>query len=208
MAIKQSAIEPHWNYLLAIERDLEVVARYVEFDERNFACFSIEIARVLLAAGAETDVVCRQICKTLNGSSNADNIHQYRQEITAAFPRMASFGVRVERFGLELKPWDQWQQPDGVPFWWTAYNKIKHERRDEYHQANLHNALNAVAGLFVAVLHLYPQKAEQGRLLPSPQLLRPEGEHFGGQTHDGFEFGISYVLHGRTQATSRGSEAR
>jgi hypothetical protein len=51
MTIHTHKIEPHWNYLLAIERDLDV-----EFDERNFDCFSIQIARVLLASGAETDV--------------------------------------------------------------------------------------------------------------------------------------------------------
>jgi hypothetical protein len=86
MAIKQSRIEPHWNYFLAIERDLEVLSRYVDFDERNFECFSIEIARVLLAAGAEVDVVCKQICRLANESSKAENIRQYRHEIIGKFP--------------------------------------------------------------------------------------------------------------------------
>jgi len=35
--------------LLAIEREVDHLSRYVEFDERNFECFSIEIARVILA---------------------------------------------------------------------------------------------------------------------------------------------------------------
>lgn len=197
MGIHQITIEPHWNYLLAIERDLEVLARYVEFDPRNFPCFSIEMARVLLAAGAETDVVCKAICKAANPSSKADSLHAYRKEVTAAFPAIASFGVCVPRFGLHLKPWDEWRKKNGVPFWWTAYNKTKHERGAEYHQANLKNVLNAVAGLFVAVLHLYPAKAKLGELVPSPQFLRPDEDHFGGVTHGGFEFGFNYVLEGK-----------
>ena len=59
-------IESHWNYFLAIEDDLERLSRHIEFDERNFKCFTIEISRILLA------------------SATADNIHQYRDEIKVA----------------------------------------------------------------------------------------------------------------------------
>lgn len=67
MGIKTHPIEPHWNYLLALERDLELISRYIEFDERNSDCFSLELARVLLAAAAEVDIVCKQICVMLDG---------------------------------------------------------------------------------------------------------------------------------------------
>jgi len=194
MGIETKKIEPHWNYLLAIERDLDRLSRFVEFDERNFNCFSIEIARVLLAAGAEVDVVCKQLCRNINVASSADNIHRYRDEIVLALPKVPTFTVLLPRFGLRLTPWDEWIKPAGVPFWWTAYNKIKHEQDSEYHRAHLKNALNAVAGLFVVILYLYKEKAGLGELLPSPQLLRPGEEHFGGSTFGGYEFGISYRL--------------
>ena len=137
MTIQQLKVEPHWNYFLAIERDLETLSRYVEFDRRNFDCFSIEIARVLLAAGAEADVVCKQACKAADPASSAENIHDYRKELTECYPAISAFGVRIPRFELELTPWDEWTKPNGVPFWWTAYNKTKHERGAEYHRANL-----------------------------------------------------------------------
>ena len=35
MAIQVGKVRSHWNYFLAIERDLEVLSRYVEFDESN-----------------------------------------------------------------------------------------------------------------------------------------------------------------------------
>lgn len=122
MGIKTQKIEPHWNYLLAIERDLEAISRYVEFDEKNFGCFSIEIARVLLACGAEVDVVCKQICKMINAKSTADNINKYRSEIRPSFQDIPQFQILLPRFGLRLTPWDEWNKPNGVPFWWTAYN--------------------------------------------------------------------------------------
>lgn len=194
MTIQTHKIESHWNYLLAIERDLEEVSRYVEFDEKNFGCFSIEIARILLAAGAEVDVVCKQICKVIDAKSAADNIKKYRSKIKPAFPAIPNFEVTLPRFGLGLKPWDEWNKPDGVPLWWTAYNKIKHHRDSEYQRANLKNALNAVAGLFVMVLYLYREKAQSGKLLPSAQLLRVGAEHFVGTTFLDYEIGINYRL--------------
>lgn len=199
MGIQTRKIEPHWNYLLAIEQDLNEMSRYVEFDEKNFDCFSIEIARVLLASGAEVDVVCRQICKVLDPKLKAKElkdlkIDKYRDKIKPRFPAIPRFQVSLLRFGLTLTPWDEWNKKDGVPLWWTAYNKIKHQRDSEYHRANLKNALNAVAGLFVMVLHLYKEKAELGELLPSPQLLRPDATHFGGTSVGGYEVGTSYIL--------------
>ena len=54
MGIRTQKIEPHWNYLLAIERQLDEISRFVEFDKKNFDCFSIEIARLLLTSAARS----------------------------------------------------------------------------------------------------------------------------------------------------------
>jgi len=178
MGIQTRPAKPHWNYFLAIERDVEVLSRYVEFDTRNFDCFSIEIVRILLAVGSEIDVICKQICRTINPTSKADDINDYRNEITSAFPHISDFEVIVPRFGLSLHPWDEWRDATaGVPLWWTAYNKVKHHRDSHYEYANLKNALNAIGGLFVVVLHLYKDDAESGGLSPHPQLFRLGSAH-------------------------------
>lgn len=194
MVIQTKKVEPHWNYLLAIERDLDEISRYVEFDQKNFDCFSIEIARVLLTSAAEVDVVCKQICKSINPKSKADKIHKYKAEIIPAFPDIPQFQIILPRFGLTLTPWNEWNKADGVPFWWTAYNKIKHHRDSEYHQAALKNALNSVAGLFVMVLYLYKDKAERGELIPSPLLLRVDDDHLGDLVDGDYEITASYRL--------------
>ena len=194
MGIRAARIEPHWNYFLAIERDLEVLSRFIEFDARNFDSFSLEIARILLAAGAEVDVVCKQICRLKNPKSQADKINAYRQEILKHFSKLPKFTVEIPRFGLTLHPWDEWRSAARAPIWWTAYNKIKHHRHTDYERASLKNGLNAVAALFVATLHLYADQARQGALIPSPQLCRPAQDHFGGSTYNDFEFGINYRL--------------
>jgi hypothetical protein len=194
MVIRTSPTPSHWNYLLAIERDLDRLSRFVEFDKRNFECFSLEMARILLAAGAETDVVCKQICAFVGQQTDAGNIHQYRDTLVSAHPAIPKFAVTIPRFGLDLHPWDEWNKTDGVPLWWTAYNKTKHQRNTHYELSNLKNVLNAVAGLFVATLYLYPDQARMGELVPVPQLLRPGADFVGGTTFGDFDMGFNYRL--------------
>jgi hypothetical protein len=194
VVITSSKIETHWNYLLAIEGDLERLSRFIDFDERNFDCFSIEISRILLASGAEVDVVCKQICKKINSKSSAGSIYAYQNEILASYPNIPDFIVLLPRYGLTLTPWSNWKAQNNPPDWWTAYNKIKHHRDSQYHRANLQNALNAVCGLFIMVLYLYREKAEEGELGPSPKLLHVSEKHFEGVDFLRSEFSIIYDL--------------
>jgi hypothetical protein len=190
----KAEMEAHWNYLLAIEHDLETLSRYIEFDETNFECFSVEIARLLLTSGSEVDVVCKQLCRKLNPLSKAENVHEYRNEIKSKYPNIHDFDVLLPRYGLKLKPWYDWKTPTGVPSWWTGYNKVKHHRDSDYHRANLRNAIYSVAGLFVVTLFFYKEKAELGELLPSPSLLRVTEKHFRGITHGRYDLCFVYSL--------------
>jgi hypothetical protein len=194
MTIRTTKADPHWNYFLAIERDLEALARYVEFHEDNFDCFSIEIARLLLAAAAEVDVVCRQICRQAEQSSKADSIHQYRSEIVRLYPKFSAYSVLIPRYEMTLQPWEEWGKKDGVPVWWTAYNKVKHERAAEFRRASLENCLNAVAGLYIGLLHLHRVRAEQAELVPNPVMLRPDDSYFAGVSFMAAEGGFQYEL--------------
>jgi hypothetical protein len=93
MSTRMPKMRHHWDYFLAIERELEVLSRYVEFDERNFGCFSIEIARVLLAAGSEVDVICKHVCRQINPASTAESIKAYGDQMAAAYPGIPTFEV-------------------------------------------------------------------------------------------------------------------
>jgi len=45
-------IRPHWNYFLALEKDLEATSRYVEFSTANLDTYSIEFAHLLLSSAS------------------------------------------------------------------------------------------------------------------------------------------------------------
>lgn len=191
MGIKRQDTFVHWNYFLALEEDLERLARFVDLSGPNDNTFSIEIARLLLGASAEVDVVLKQICKKHNGKSKASGIKAYFPEITQACPNFVGFSVLIPRYGLLLTPWTDWEA-DSPPHWWTANNKVKHHRHTHFDRATLKNCLNAMAGLFVSVLHLYAEEAEQGKLLSLPRLFNVGDDHFGEVVAGRFGHSYSY----------------
>ncbi|MBT4483944.1 MAG: hypothetical protein HOC71_09740 [Candidatus Latescibacteria bacterium] len=194
MTINTSNSLDHWNYFLALDEDLIKLSRYVEFCESNFECHSLEMARILFTAASEVDVVSKQLCQKLDSHSEADGINQYRDIIKNTYSNVPDFKVTIPRFGLNLTPWSNWNQNDGVPLWWTANNKVKHHRNTDFYKANLKNVINAVSGLFVITLYFYKEKAENAELIPMQSLLRVTEENFDGMTFDDDEFGINYKL--------------
>ena len=179
----------HWNYLIALERDLEVVSRYVEFCEQNYDVYSIEFAHLLFAASSEVDVIAKLLCERLQPAAPRGNINEYRPVLLAEFPDLPTTQVFVPRYGLSLTPWDNWTGPDN-PLWWRSYNNVKHQRDVHFDQATLKNALNALSALLILTFHHYslalaptgtarlsPVKTTN-ELNPETTLLRLPSDHY------------------------------
>lgn len=190
MTIEVSESLLHWNYFLALEDDLGQASRYIEFTEKNFRTYSIELAHLLLASASEVDVIAKGICLQLEPGVSAENINEYKRIITNNINNFADEPVFVPRFGLTLHPWSNWSGNQN-PAWWRSYNKVKHERNDHFPDANLKNTLNSMAGLLVAVFHLY--RLQQGNdlsvrgykettrfLTPESRLLRLHDDYYHG----------------------------
>lgn len=190
MAINRASTLIHWNFFIALEEDLDRLARYVDLSGQNDETFSIEIARLFLSASAEVDVVLKQLAVKHNAASAAANINAYFSEVTQHCPNFVGFTVLVPRFGLTLNPWNSWTV-NTPPIWWQDHNKVKHHRHNYFDRATVKNCLNAVAALFVSVIHLYAKEAARGELLSLPRLFNVGDAHFGG-TQMG-RFGHSFV---------------
>jgi hypothetical protein len=92
VAIEFTKGKVHWNYFLALERDLEDVSRYVEFADPNMAVYSIELAHLLFAAASEVDVVTQLLCEILSPGARHENIDDYRTILAAKLPIMCTTG--------------------------------------------------------------------------------------------------------------------
>ncbi|MFZ2162662.1 MAG: hypothetical protein WAW02_10640 [Sideroxyarcus sp.] len=183
MAIHVTSRKLHWNYFVALERDLEAVSRYVEFCEPNFDTFSIELAHLLFAAASEVDVVAKLLCEKINPALPRGNINEYKAVLLPAIPDLPDTEVFVSRYGLSFKPWSNWAGTTN-PVWWHSYNNVKHERDAHFNEATLANALNALGALLVITFHYYartlaippstihPPKDTTQELQPESVLLR------------------------------------
>lgn len=158
----------HWNYFLALERDLELVSRYVEFHVDNFETYSIELARLLLGAAAEIDVIAKVLCGMVDPSAKRGNIDEYRAVLLKQLPDIGTMTVEIPRHGLLLVPWADWLN-NRNPDWWRSHNNVKHERDAYFHEATLRNAVAAMGALLIIIfLHKKQEMSAQGAT-PQPK---------------------------------------
>jgi hypothetical protein len=104
VAIQTSVAEPHWNYLLALDDDLGTLARYIEFAPGNFECYSLELARVLMAAAAECDVIAKQLCERFAPGLRRRQDRRVPAAPTPAHPRVAYVRGRGSALWAEPSP--------------------------------------------------------------------------------------------------------
>lgn len=189
MGIHYNKSNIHWNYYLAIERDFENLSRYIEFTESNNSTFSIELARIIMVSTQEVDVILKKLCKLINSESNPENINHYKEIITNSIPDFSNEIVQIQRFGMTSSPWSKWNS-EAHPLWWTANNKIKHQRTEHFEKANLKNAFNALGGLLIATMYYYKNEINKEediniswtdltfRLKPKSSLLRLKDDYY------------------------------
>ena len=170
MAIQQTTNFHHWNYFLALEQDVERLARFIEFNEKNFNTYSIEIAHLYLAAASEVDVIAKQLCAKANPNSSPKNIEEYRITLAGLSMEIANTDIFIPSYGLTLSPWSNWRD-EKAPTWWSDHNKVKHQRDSNFDRANLKNVLNTMAGLFTLVLYNY--RSHITSIEPPPSLFIP-----------------------------------
>lgn len=149
----------HWNYFLALESNLENLSRYIEFIEPNFNTYSIELAHLLLASSSEIDVVIKELCTLIAPGEKRDNINDYRQIIKAALPKFINEPIYINRYGISVSPWNNWNG-DANPDWWRSYNNVKHERNLYFDQANLGNAIRSIGALLIVNYYYYDKLFE------------------------------------------------
>lgn len=149
----------YWEYFLSIEQDLEKCSRFVEFSTSNYKTYSIEFARIIMAASAEIDTVAKELCKLVSPHDKAENIRNYASVILAKYPKLTEVEVSLHRYNLKVQPWRGWSNNNNSsPTWWQGYNKIKHERTAHFDRANLENAIHSVSGLLLLILYYFKER--------------------------------------------------
>ena len=171
MGIEHQQVPHDWNYFFCLEEDIIALSRWIEFSSENEGVYSIELARLLMTASAEVDVVAKSLCSIIKPEAKASSISAYKSVLLEAFPDRPDSTVYIPRFGKSLHPWSTWRKEKASPLWWSANNKVKHHREEHFTQANLKNVLNSVAALFV--LLVLRTARDRPSLDPGPTVFEP-----------------------------------
>lgn len=185
----------HWEYFLSIESDLERCSRFVEFSPQNYSTYSVEFARIIMAAASEFDTLAKQLCHLIDPSQNPQNIKQYYPIITSKYSKFTQYEILVPRYNLSFKPWETWSA-SSPPDWWSGYNKIKHERDQHFCKANLHNAILSTCGLLTGILYFYDSHFSSRPQIDwsqAPKLLTPQDYNQPGVEAGGIFWGYTLL---------------
>lgn len=144
----------HWNYFIALEKDLEKVARYIEFSKDNYKTYSIELSKLLISSTSEIDVLLKMLCG-FKGNNNCDSIKKYRTFLKISYPDFINEEIRIDRYGINFKPWEIWQKSDLNPTFWNSYNNVKHHRDNYFYEANIENVITSIGALLILLIHYY-----------------------------------------------------
>ena len=196
----------YWHQYIMLEKEFLATEQYVKIDPANYKTFSDAYAKLLLQIGSEIDVAAKMLCQIIDSTFNGDKIDCYR-DILSANTDFLSTEIAVLNRSIVLKPWERWitastNKPN--PFWWTAYNKVKHQRtdtveidgisQDSFRFANLEYTMNALAGLYQVDMYAYyllsnAESLKRNVPLPGSRLFNPSGTIW-----DNMDFPFDFAL--------------
>lgn len=149
-----------WNDYLEGTFDKEFVStlHYLSLDRENEEAFSQAYLKLLLELGSEIDVAFKQYCRNIDPSFRGEKITDYQACVRVKEPDFIMQNVEEKITGRTLMPWAKHDNSQNAPYWWKAYNKVKHNRTEgskidseeklSYKFANQKYTLLALAGLY------------------------------------------------------------
>ena len=171
--ISEEFLKIYWSQYISLEKEFLVTLQYLALDVKNEDAYSQAYAKLMLEIGSEVDVVFKEYCKTIdtNFKNSYKTIDRYKESIKTCNPMFIQQEILVRNDYPTIKPWIEWNVLDKSvsPYWWTAYNKVKHNRtsvvqidgivQEGFKFANQKYALLALAGLYQIMVYFYQKIA-------------------------------------------------
>ena len=160
-----------WEYYRDLERQFENYLDYVPYLKGNENTYSFRLANIILAIGAHIDSAFKEIAKyTVRFGKYPEILNQKTKRGKHRKPTMKDYYPISEEYNLteefvtfkclpdreNVTPFEQYNRKseENYPYWWTDYNKIKHNFSDSFKKATLQTVRDALAGAFLLnVIH-------------------------------------------------------
>jgi hypothetical protein len=149
----------HVQATLLCLSDLFSAFNYVEPHDNNKSAFSHRFYELLLRGCTEFESVCKTILlQKTNCLPKRATIQNYHELVTH-FP-LQNAGVSIQVWNpepIEIWPFDEWTIAK-APFWYKAYNSVKHSRRENFGDANLINASFSICAAITLLTVAYGEQ--------------------------------------------------
>ncbi len=123
----------HWHSRFGyVEERLTSTLRYVEIHQDNRATFSAEFASILRDTGAAFGSLADALVSGAGFEPRRGKQYDfldYRDFLRAEVLDVSRLTVQIRSLHPEgiVVPFEELEEEDGVPGWWTAHNKVKHQ---------------------------------------------------------------------------------
>jgi len=151
---------------MVIQKDLLELFDYVEPADKNLCCYSYRTHELLMRSCVEVEANFKAILsengyirpgdldtRDVNGYSQpGKNWNRKDYKKLNVTHRLSSYQVKFPVWHGDQAvrtPFSSWAHEDGGLTWYDAYNATKHDRQEQFEQANFTNLLEAIAGLVV-----------------------------------------------------------
>jgi hypothetical protein len=145
-------------YLL-LQKDMLTLSDYVSNSDTNLKTHSFRIHELLVRACIEIEANFKAILRDNHYAKTANyNIADYHK--TERTHRLSGYRVKIPYWDGEKsirQPFATFQMVAGQrsPKWYRAYNATKHDRHENFKQANFEAMIDAIAGLAVLLAAQY-----------------------------------------------------
>lgn len=152
--------EHYVRAFLLIQRDLQKLFEFIEPSDCNLKTYSYRVHELFMRTCIEIEANFKAILRenTYNPIDKKGqeipekrwNIHNYK--IINKTHYLSSYKIHIPIWdgnNSVFEPFKNWSTNSSELFWYQAYNKSKHDRKNEFKEANFENLLNSVAGLLI-----------------------------------------------------------
>lgn len=144
--------------MTALIAQLARICQTVHPTPQTFETYGHDIRNLLILACTEIEAHWRAVLEANGLSCKTYNTNHYVKLSPAL--RLEEYGVRFSEFPWlgpthPFKGWGNTAGPTKSLTWYSAYNAVKHDRENQFEQATLGNAFNAVSACFIMILAQY-----------------------------------------------------
>ncbi|WEI20122.1 hypothetical protein PY247_10600 [Acinetobacter proteolyticus] len=134
---------------------LDDIANYVELDEQNLETFSHKIRELLIISCTEVEHLLKKLLTENNFQTNARDLGTTQYYKCKEILKLDKYNVVLKKYQnfRVFSPFENWTNTGVGPTkslpWYNAYNLVKHNRGDEFTEANLEHLLNAISAIHI-----------------------------------------------------------